>query len=140
MNKNRVGDGAGPTALRSAPAGPYWADRLERMAMRKAALALMLASLALGGCVASIAAGVVGAAVNASRSGRDTNEDLRQPAVAACSARAAQVGTVHIIDAEQRGGRVKVWGTVIDERERRSFECTFNGRVSGFTLRAIRAR
>ena len=109
--------------------------------MRKAALALMLASgLALGGCVASIAAGVVGAAVNASRSGRDTNEDLRQPAVAACTERAAQSGTVHIIDAEQRGGRVTVWGTVTDERDRRSFECTFNGRVSGFTLRAIRAR
>ena len=79
---------------------------------------LTIGSLALGGCVAGVAASAVGAAVNASQP-RETNEDLRRPAVAACTARAIEHGEVHIIDAEQRrGGRVTVWGTVTTPEQR----------------------
>ena len=66
-------------------------------------------------------------------------EDRRAAATAACEAHAAPHGRVHIIDADQRpDGRVTVWGTVEDDRERRSFECRYDGEVSAFRLRAIR--
>lgn len=109
--------------------------------MRRIFLPLLLASsLALGGCAAGLAASAVGAAVNASRP-RETNEDLRGPAVAACTARAVQHGEVHIIDAEQRrGGRVTVWGTVQEAQQRQAFECGWKGQVSSFRLRPIPAR
>ena len=107
-------------------------------------LLLAASSLALGGCAASIAASVVGAAVQAA-SPRPQEVGYRADLIAnardACRARAAQHGAVHLIDAEQgRGGRVRVWGTVQGPSERRSFVCTYNGRVAGFTLRAIPAR
>ena len=113
--------------------------------MTRIALPLLLvASLALGGCAASIAAGVVGAAVRAaSPSPREVaySADLLAAAREACRVRAAQHGAVHIIDAEQgRGGAVTVWGTVQDSRERRGFTCSYNGSVSGFRLRAIPSR
>lgn len=110
--------------------------------MKRSAIPLLLAgSLALGGCAASIAAGVVGAAVRAASPAPQQvgySADLITSARDACRVRATQHGAVHIIDAEQgRGGRVRVWGTVQDSRERRSFVCTYNGQVAGFTLRAI---
>lgn len=113
--------------------------------MKRSLLPLLLAgSLALGGCAASIAAGVVGAAVNAANpppAEVPYSADLIAAAREACRARAAQHGAVHLIDAEQgRGGRVTVWGTVQDLLQRRSFVCTWNGTVAGFTLRAIPAR
>lgn len=102
---------------------------------------LLLGSLALGGCAASIAAGLASAAVRAASPSRevDPNLDLRAPAREACRQRAAQHGQVHLIDAEQRGGgRVVVWGTVQGQQERRAFECAFDRRVTAFRLRAIR--
>ena len=76
--------------------------------MTRIALPLLLAaSLALGGCAASIAAGLVGAAVRAaSPSPREVaySADRLAAAREACRVRAAQHGAVHIIDAEQ--GRV----------------------------------
>lgn len=108
--------------------------------MRRLASVLLLASsLALGGCAASIAAGLAGAAVRAANAGRaaETFPDLRRAAVDACSARAAQHGRVHIIDTEQTRDRVTVWGTVADELQRRAFVCAYDRRVSSFTLRAI---
>ena len=111
--------------------------------MRRAFIPLLLGSgLALGGCLPSIAAGVVGAAVRAATPAEDPGggPDMRYAARQACSARASQHGSVQIIDAEQgRGGRVTVWGTVHNQQERRAFECAFKGRVTGFTLRAIRS-
>ncbi len=109
--------------------------------MKPAALALLLiGSFASGGCVASMAASAVGAAVNASRPA-ETNEDLRQPAIAACTARATQHGEVHIIDALQRsGGRVTVWGTVQQSQQRQAFECRWRREVSDFDLRALPPR
>lgn len=109
--------------------------------MRPFLLPLLAASgLGLGGCVAGLAASAVGAAIKAATPERPVvNEDRRAAARAACEAHAAPQGSVRIIDAEQRpDGRVTVWGTVEDERERRRFECRYDGEVSAFRLRAIR--
>jgi len=111
--------------------------------MRRSLLPLLAASgLGLSGCVAGIAASAVGAAIRAATPERPVvSEDRRAAARAACEAHAAQHGGVRIIDTEQRpDGRVTVWGTVEDERERRRFECRYDGAVSDFRLRAIRQR
>lgn len=111
--------------------------------MRRSLLPLLAASsLGLSGCVAGIAASAVGAAIKAATPERAVvAEDRRATARAACEAHAAQHGRVHIIDAEQRpDGRVTVWGTVEDDRERRAFRCRYDGAVSAFRLRAIRQR
>ena len=110
--------------------------------MKRALLPLLLASsLPLCGCVASLAASAVGAAVRAATPERPTvYDDLRTTAQEACRARAAPLGQVHIIDADQvRDGTVTVWGVVEDAAQRRSFECTFRGTVRGVQLRPIRA-
>ena len=110
--------------------------------MKRAALPLlMMSGFTLSGCVASMAASAVGAAVNASQP-RETNEDLRRPAVAACTTRAVEHGEVHIIDAEQsRGGRVTVWGTATSPEQRQGFTCRWSGgEVSDFDLRVLPAR
>ncbi len=111
--------------------------------MKRSAMALLLvAGPALGGCAASIAAGVVGAAVRAGNSGREVgySADLIAAAREACRVRAARHGAVHLIDAEQgRRGRVTVWGTVQESSGRRAFTCTWNRAVSSFRLRAIRS-
>jgi hypothetical protein len=87
-----------------------------------------------------MAASAVGAAVNASRP-PETNEDLRQTAVAACSARAVELGEVHIIDASQRsGGRVTVWGTATNASQRQAFECGWRGQVRDFDVRPLPPR
>jgi hypothetical protein len=113
-----------------------------RMRLPSPLLPLLLgSSLALGGCAASLAASAVGAAVGAGNPQRPTDQDLREPAATACRARAAPLGRVRIIDADQRpDGRVKVWGIVEDDRQRRSFECNWDGRVRDFELRSVRAR
>ena len=104
---------------------------------------LLLGSLALGGCAASIAASVVGAAVNAANPPPAEvaySTDLIAAAREACRIRATQHGAVHLIDAEQgRGGRVTVWGTVQEPSGRRAFTCTWNRAVTGFRLRTIPA-
>lgn len=109
--------------------------------MKLAALPLLfLAGLSLGGCVASVAASAVGAAIQASRP-TETSEDLRSAATKACTARAAPHGEVHIIDASQRsGGRVIVWGTVTAGSRRQGFECDWRGAVRDFDLRALPPR
>lgn len=101
---------------------------------------LAAASPALSGCVAGLAMSAVGAAVRAATPEPAlVTEDRRPAARAACEAQAAQHGSVHVIDAEQRSdGRVTVWGRVEDETRRRSFECRYDGAVTGFRLREIR--
>jgi hypothetical protein len=99
------------------------------------------AGLALGGCVAGIAAGALGAAVQGAQGQPQSNAHLRPQAVEACTAQAAPHGAVHIIDVEQRAiDRMIVWGTVDDGGERRSFECRFTTRIVGFQLRPIAQR
>ena len=98
------------------------------------------AGLALGGCVAGLAMSAVGAAIQAATPERPpVEEDLRAAAAAACTARAAAHGQVHVIDAEQRpDGRVTVWGRIEDEARRQAFECRFDrGEVKAFRLRDI---
>lgn len=110
--------------------------------MRQPILLLLLATTpALGGCAASIAAGVLGAALRGSGSEQQANagQDFGPAAAAACRDRASQHGQVQVIDVELRSDRAVVWGTVHKEQERRSFECHFNGKVSNFKLRTIQA-
>ena len=100
---------------------------------------LVLASLPLGGCAASLAAGAVGAAVRATEKPEAVpSEDPGPAARRACTAKAEQHGTVRIIDTEYRSAaKLIVWGTVEAAGQRRSFECRYDGKVAGFKLRAI---
>lgn len=102
---------------------------------------LLLLAFPLGGCAATIAASAAGMAIRGAQGESQSNRHLQPAARAACSAHAAQYGAVHIIDVEQRSaGKIVVWGTVTDARERRSFECAFTDRVSAFKLRSIEAQ
>ena len=101
-------------------------------------LLLAAAALPLGGCAASLAAGAVGAAVRAADKPDAPGEDPGPPALAACKARAGQHGAVHIIDLQYRSAsKVRVWGTVQGTGAKQSFECDWDGRISGFRLRGI---
>lgn len=93
---------------------------------------------ALGGCVAGIAAGALGAVVRGSQG--EGGQPSGTAAAQACSGYAAQYGAVHIIDVEQRGSSSTVWGTVGDGPERRSFQCDYRTRITDFKLRAITPR
>jgi hypothetical protein len=94
----------------------------------------------LGGCVASMAASAVGMAVREAQGDPVRNAELAPQAVAACTERASAHGTVHIIDVQQRSiDRITVWGTAGEGDERRSFECGYTTRITGFKLRRIKA-
>ncbi len=112
----------------------------EGMRMRRSMLPLLLlGALPLGGCVAGMAAGAVGAAARAAQKPEAVpTQDPGPAARQACTERASQHGTVHIIDTEYRSAaRLIVWGTVTAEGKRRSFECRYDGKVVDFKLRAI---
>jgi len=48
---------------------------------------------------------------------------------------------VHIIDVQQQTtSKIIVWGTVDDGKGRRSFECSYGTKITGFKLRAITPR
>ncbi len=106
---------------------------------RMLAFPLLLGStLALGGCAAGIAANAVGMAVRSARGEPESNEHLKPTAVEACTARASQHGAVRIIDTEQRTtSKIIVWGTADDGKVRRSFECSYGTKITGFKLRPI---
>jgi hypothetical protein len=104
---------------------------------------LALVNLSLGGCVAGMAASAVGAAVNSARSQQAASRAplSGQAAADACTASASQHGEVRIIDVEARSSsKLVVWGTVETAQGRRSFECSYNGKVSGLKLREIAGR
>jgi hypothetical protein len=104
-----------------------------------ALLLLACGAVAVSGCVAGMAASAVGMVARSAQGQPASNEHLKPEAAAACSARASPYGAVRIIDVEQRGAsKIVVWGTVDDGKERRSFECAFGTRVTGFKLRAIK--
>lgn len=102
-------------------------------------LLLALGALPLGGCAASIAASAVGAAVRAAdKPDRAPKEDPGPVARAACSAHAAQYGTVKIIDVVYRSvAKVVVWGSVEGEGPKRSFQCRWDGKIVGFELKEV---
>ena len=101
--------------------------------------AVLLLMLALGGCAAGIAASAVGLAARSAQGTPASNAHLKPQAREACSAHAAQYGTVHVIDVEQRNAsRIIVWGTVTDATQRRrSFQCDFRTAITSFKLRPI---
>ena len=105
---------------------------------RKRLILLVAAVLPLGGCAAAIAANAIGMAAAGAQGREKSNAHLHPAAVTACSDRAAPYGTVHIIDVEQRSAsKLIVWGRVDDGAKRRSFECAFGTKITGFKLRAI---
>lgn len=112
------------------------------IARRRLAVALVAtAALAQGGCVAGMAASAVGMAVQEARGEPQGNQHLKPEAERACGAQAAQLGAVHIIDVEQRSAsKLVVWGTVDDGKQKRSFECAFGTKITGFKLRPIAPR
>ena len=95
-------------------------------------------ALALGGCVASLAVSAAGMAGKAVAGKPKPNEQAQPAAATECSTRASQYGRVHLIDIEQRSiSKIVVWGTVDDGKQRRSFECSYGTKITGFTLRTI---
>lgn len=100
----------------------------------------LVCALSLGGCVAGMAASAVGMAVRSARGEPESNAGMQPAAIAACSARASQSGRVTVIDVEQRTtSKIVVWGTVGDGSRKRSFECAYGTKVTGFKLRPIKA-
>ena len=109
------------------------------MTFKFGALCLAASALALGGCVAGMAASAISMAARSAQGQRASNEHLKPQASAACTARASPYGAVKIIDVEQRSAsKIIVWGTVGEGQDRRSFECSYGTRVTGFKLRAIK--
>ena len=103
-------------------------------------ICVAVSALALGGCVAGMAANAVAMAAAGARGEPASNQHLQPTARDACTAQAAAYGTVHIIDIEQRtASRIIVWGTVDDGKQRRSFECGFGTRITSLKLRPINA-
>lgn len=98
----------------------------------------VLLALSLGSCVAAMAASAVSMAASAAGGHPKSNEALKPQALNDCSNRAAQYGTIHIIDVEQHSvGKIIVWGTVDDGKQKRSFECDYGTTITGFKLRPI---
>ncbi|MGY4396515.1 hypothetical protein ACVWZA_001695 [Sphingomonas sp. UYAg733] len=101
---------------------------------------LIGSALPLGGCVAAVATSAVGMAVRGAQGEPQNNEQLAPTARQACGAQASQYGTVHIIDVQQSSpSKIVVWGTADDGKQRRSFECRYGTKITGFKLRAIKA-
>ena len=101
---------------------------------------LLGSALPLGGCVAGIATSAVGMAVRSARGEPENNAALSPTAVQACTARAAPYGAVKLIDMQQVAvDRIKIWGTTNDGKTRRSFECAYGKKVTGFKLQTIAA-
>lgn len=124
--------------MRRPAAGNEGSSRMTRIV----AWSLLAGSaLSLGGCAAGIAAGAVGVAVRSARGEPESNAHLKPKAVEACRAHASQFGAVNVIDVAQAStSRITVWGTVDDGKARRSFECGFGTKITGFKLRAIPPR
>ena len=109
------------------------------MTFKFGALCLAASALALGGCVAGMAASAISMAARSAQGRPVSNEHLKPQASAACTARASPYGAVRIIDVEQRSAsKIIVWGTVGEVSERRSFECAYGTSITGFKLRAIK--
>jgi hypothetical protein len=106
---------------------------------RLALLALLTAfSAALGGCVPMLAVSAAGMVARSAQGRPVGNEALQPQAREACSANAAQYGTVHVIDVQQASvSKIIVWGTVDDGKQKQSFQCDFATRITGFKLRPI---
>lgn len=108
--------------------------------MKRVLRLFVLAAIAplLAGCVAGMAASALSMAAKSGQRAPVSNQQLQPQAREACTARAAQYGTAHVIDVVQdRVDRIIVWGTVESGGQRQSFQCAFGTQVTGFTLRPI---
>ncbi|WEK01683.1 MAG: hypothetical protein P0Y59_08420 [Candidatus Sphingomonas phytovorans] len=95
-------------------------------------------ALALSACVAGLAVGAAGMAARGVAGTPQNNEQAHPAATTDCSARASHYGKVSIIDVEQRSpSKIVVWGTADDGKQRRSFECSYGTKITGFKLRPI---
>ena len=107
--------------------------------VRSLRLLLLPGAALLSGCVAGMVASAAGMAVQSAQPRPRSNAELQPTARQACTAKASQYGTVHIIDVQQaRVDKIIVWGTVDDGKGRQSFECSFGTQITGFKLRQIR--
>ena len=97
---------------------------------------LLIAAPALGGCAVQAALMAADLAPYIQSPEGASNAHLRPAATKACTDRAAQHGSVHIVDVEQRrADRIIVWGSVTDgEQRRRTFECHFTTALERFKL------
>jgi hypothetical protein len=107
--------------------------------MKHLGLLVLLAPIpALSGCVPMMAVSAVSMVGQATEGRPVSNAALQPQANDACTAQAAKYGTVNVIDVEQhRMNQIIVWGTVDDGKQKRSFECDFGTKITGFKLRDI---
>lgn len=104
---------------------------------RQIGLALiLLATPALGGCAVQAALAAAQLARYIPEPERPSNAHLKPAATQACTQRAAQHGSVFVLDVEQRrADRIIVWGSVTDaQQRRRAFECHFTSALVQFKL------
>lgn len=102
-------------------------------------LPLLASAPLLSGCLPMMAVSAVDLAARSAQKAPTSNEELQPNARDACTQQAAQYGTVSIIDVEQHSiDKIIVWGTVDDGKQKRSFECDFGTKITGFKLREIR--
>jgi hypothetical protein len=92
----------------------------------------------LSACVAGMAASAISMAAKSGQRAPLSNQELQPQAREACTARAAQYGTAHVIDVVQdKVDRIIVWGTVESGTQRQSFQCNFGTQITAFALRPI---
>ena len=88
-----------------------------------------------------MAASAVGLATDAAGPGGQNSKFMQAAARQACSAQAAQDGTVQIASVTQaKDGEIIVLGTVQGPTGAQSFECSFVTTVTGFKLSPIQPR
>ena len=97
---------------------------------------MLLATPALGGCAVQAALLAADIAPQIQGPMGTKNAHLKPQAERECTLRAAQHGSVYIVDVEQRrADRIIVWGSVTDaQQRRRTFECHFTTRLGTFKL------
>ncbi len=102
---------------------------------------ILLAAPALGGCAVQAALLAADIAPEIRGPMGKHNAHLQPAAREACTKRAAQHGTVYIVDVEQRrADRIIVWGSVTDaQQQRRTFECHYTTTLSRFRLGEVLA-
>ena len=110
--------------------------------MKRMTLLLMLmAAPALSGCLPMMALSAADMVARSAQGTPTSNEALQPRARDACTQQAAQYGTVNVIDVEQhRIDQIIVWGTVGEGAEKRSFECDYGTKITGFKLREIHSQ
>ena len=108
--------------------------------MKRLILAAAIAAVPLlSGCVPMMALSAAQMVGQAAAGTPKDNQQLQPDARQACTAMAAQYGTANVIDVEQhRIDQIIVWGTVGDGPQKRSFECDYGTKITGFKLREIR--